>query len=827
MINNETEDNYNQILELLKEEDQQDKSKLIELIEELHNRYQSIYVRYDQITGKLKEKVYSKKEKDSSSSSSSDSDSDDSSKKNGSKNGKLKNKTQTVTDTEVEGLKRRLAVETEEKEALISQVQETEKILNESKLQTDRLQEENARLLSEFEDVKGELLKMNEKLKTTENEVSNLNQKVETAELKNETLSVECSLLREKLTDKETELFKQMEMHESFKNEAERKTRGIEDELESIRFHKTEIEKQKEDEILALQKKLEEEKTESQSQIDLLTEKIYSLQVELESMSTQKQESDNQVKKLGLEISDYLIKIESLMEEVANKNRDQEKLLEENKTSESKIKVLESKLKETLESKDQIVDQLEETIEDLRSDLEIKGDELNTLTEMIRNLEVKIRLANQKLRVTEQVLNGTENEHATKEEKLHQENKSLIEKNATLTQTIATIKREVQEKVNEILSGTDSLIVKFEEDYGHVTTRVYEITNEVQAARVQFKNMKEDMTQKFEEDYGHVTTRVYEITNEVQAARVQFKNMKEDMTQKVEEMTMKLEVYAGENERLMKSLEDLKTEIAKKVEKIIELENTIRLKDKGILDLGEDKREAIKQLCIWADYQRDRHDHLQEILLKTTTGTHVCKRKDNLVLHSYFPSNFENVPIWIALWEHTPYLEFDIKFNSGGMTPVLVPQCAVTFCSVIVVAYNILHVLYFAYVLKEKQDSGCLDVDFVIILSLKSYNTTATMYCIKVVKGVIANCKHALSFILLVVWVRVLHIKKILTVIREHNHLRVVPVMGDEEYRQTICVDGAAVEKPITLKRGEEWTGRLELNEKKKDTGSRSFISEP
>ncbi|KAL4565461.1 hypothetical protein LXL04_029557 [Taraxacum kok-saghyz] len=35
--------------------------------------------------------------------------------------------------------------------------------------------------------------------------------------------------------------------------------------------------------------------------------------------------------------------------------------------------------------------------------------------------------------------------------------------------------------------------------------------------------------------------------------------------------------------------------------------------------------------------------------------------------------------------------------------------------------------------------------------------------------------------------------------------------MGDEEYRQTICVDGAAVEKPIKLKPGEEWTGRLEL----------------
>ncbi|KAL6575669.1 hypothetical protein OROHE_001046 [Orobanche hederae] len=34
---------------------------------------------------------------------------------------------------------------------------------------------------------------------------------------------------------------------------------------------------------------------------------------------------------------------------------------------------------------------------------------------------------------------------------------------------------------------------------------------------------------------------------------------------------------------------------------------------------------------------------------------------------------------------------------------------------------------------------------------------------------------------------------------------------GDEEYKQMLCVDAAAVEKNITLKPGEEWTGRVEL----------------
>ncbi|KAL5708893.1 glucose-6-phosphate 1-epimerase [Ranunculus cassubicifolius] len=36
--------------------------------------------------------------------------------------------------------------------------------------------------------------------------------------------------------------------------------------------------------------------------------------------------------------------------------------------------------------------------------------------------------------------------------------------------------------------------------------------------------------------------------------------------------------------------------------------------------------------------------------------------------------------------------------------------------------------------------------------------------------------------------------------------------IGDEEYKQMLCVDGAAIGRPIALKPGEEWTGRLELS---------------
>ncbi|KAJ3695186.1 hypothetical protein LUZ60_000563 [Juncus effusus] len=36
--------------------------------------------------------------------------------------------------------------------------------------------------------------------------------------------------------------------------------------------------------------------------------------------------------------------------------------------------------------------------------------------------------------------------------------------------------------------------------------------------------------------------------------------------------------------------------------------------------------------------------------------------------------------------------------------------------------------------------------------------------------------------------------------------------LGDEEYKQMLCVDAAAIEKQIVLKPNEEWTGKLELS---------------
>ncbi|XP_023742707.1 COP1-interactive protein 1 [Lactuca sativa] len=454
--NIETEDNYEKILELLKNENPDDMNKLTGLIEEFHTRYQSIYQRYDNITGKLKEKVRSKKEKEDSSSSSSSSDSDSDSNKNGNLDmveDSLKVEIEAA-NREIEELNRKLKAETEEKEALnlqyqsaLNKVQETENMFNDSKLQSHRFHEENSKLLAE---------------------TTHLNSKIEAINIE------------------------KMETIEELRAIKEEKSNAI--------------------------------------------EKLEATEAENKSLSQKVSELSEEIKRLEM-------KIEETTEEIENGVR----------------------------SKEQIVDELEEAIEDLKNDLEIKGDEVNTLTETVRNLEVKIRLSNQKLRITEQLLHETEHDHSTKEQKLHQQNKTLIEKMSTLSETISFMKKEVQEKVNETSKGFDLLTVKFEEDFGHVMTRVCEIRNEVKAVEIQ--------------------------------ARVNRSN-NEYLKGKVEERVMEL---SG-------SLENAKGRILEKDEKIKELEGVICVKDEEMLCVCEDKREAIRQLCVWGDYQRDRCDGLLEVL---------------------------------------------------------------------------------------------------------------------------------------------------------------------------------------------------------------------
>lgn len=299
------------------------------------------------------------------------------------------------------------------------------------------------------------------------------------------------------------------------------------------------------------------------------------------------------------------MELTSKVEEHQRMLREQEdafnKLMEEYKQSEglfhefkNNLQVTERRLEEMeeesrvhLESKAHIIADFETMVEDLKRDLEVKGDELSTLVEEVRNIEVKLRLSNQKLRVTEQLLSEKEESYKRAEERFQQENRALEGQVAVLSEVITSNNEshvrmitDISETVNNTLAGLESTVGKFKEDSINFKNRISEIAGEVQVAR-----------------------------NWVKMAKSEKEQLKSEASNLVEQLKYKKRKEEDEKESLIKAVSQLE-------KKVGELEKMMNLKDEGILDLGEQKREAIRQLCVWIDYHRERCDYLREMLAK-------------------------------------------------------------------------------------------------------------------------------------------------------------------------------------------------------------------
>ncbi|XP_010533600.1 PREDICTED: myosin heavy chain, non-muscle isoform X1 [Tarenaya hassleriana] len=158
----------------------------------------------------------------------------------------------------------------------------------------------------------------------------------------------------------------------------------------------------------------------------------------------------------------------------------------------------------------------------------------------------------------------------------------------------------------------------------------------------QFKKIKEmfehgltrsDVAIKKVEEAGEYTARVTRIAKEMDAARtwVREKNSEtEQMKHEVETLAAKLECREAQESLLKEKLSKLETKLAEEgTEKlglakvlskfdtrIKELEIEVKRKEVELVSLGEEKRDAIRQLCVLVDYQRCRYDDLKRSILK-------------------------------------------------------------------------------------------------------------------------------------------------------------------------------------------------------------------
>ncbi|KAJ6393575.1 hypothetical protein OIU77_022915 [Salix suchowensis] len=369
---------------------------------------------------------------------------------------------------------------------------------------------------------------------------------------------------------------------------------------------------------------------EASAQIMALTELASNLQQELDSLRAEKNQTQSHFEKEREEFSEKLIELENQKSDFMSQIAEQQRMLDEEEEARKKLneehkqvegwfqeckaslEVAERKVEDMAEefrkntgSKDEMVEQLEEMIEDLRRDLEVKGDEINTLVENVRNIEVTLRLSNQKLRITEQLLTEKE-ESSRKAEERHQQEQRVLKERAAILSGIITANKEayhrmvadISEKVNSSLSGLDALAMKFEEDCNRYENCILVVSKEIRIAKNWFTETNNEK-EKLRKEGGELAVQLQD-TKERESA----------LKEMVEQLEVKLRMEGAEKESLTKAISQLE-------KKAGALEKTLKKKDEGISDLGEEKREAIRQLCVWIEYHRSRYDYLRETLSRT------------------------------------------------------------------------------------------------------------------------------------------------------------------------------------------------------------------
>ncbi|XP_002509928.2 COP1-interactive protein 1 [Ricinus communis] len=376
-------------------------------------------------------------------------------------------------------------------------------------------------------------------------------------------------------------------------NELEEMIRSKNKEVDELREEKGGLQ----DKILELEKKLaeredelsnkkyEHEDNEAYTQIVALKAQVNSLQQELDSSVAEKRKLEEQNERLKQKSAENLMQVENEILNLTSKIEDQQKTLKEKDDTIKKFSE-ESKLikHHSLDSQKQPSNTDSPKYRSMSATdspkyrsmdsaklnhnvFERKIDELAEKFQM--KMENHIRLLSRRIRVAEQLHAETRESHKKVLEKLEQENKELHEKKAACEAEAKKMKDMLLESGSNMLTGLDIMMKKMDEENGKFLRRISRISNELQVA-------KNCLTGKKDE---------------------------------VEKLNYNMETEE-------ESEGDRRNAASKLGRKVEDLEQKLKERDEGMSSLGEEKREAIRQLCVLIEYHRHRYDHLKEAVSK-------------------------------------------------------------------------------------------------------------------------------------------------------------------------------------------------------------------
>ncbi|CAN0841059.1 COP1-interactive protein 1 [Linum grandiflorum] len=217
--------------------------------------------------------------------------------------------------------------------------------------------------------------------------------------------------------------------------------------------------------------------------------------------------------------------------------------------------------------------------------LERKMEELAEQYQM--RMENHIRLLRQRVKVAEQIHNETKDSYKQIKDELEQENKELHDKVVAFEDALKRMKATLIEPGGTLLTGLDVLIRKLDENK-HPLNRMSKVSDELQNARNWMAGKKGEIK--------HLKENVDDLT-------MQLSDKEGKVLELEARLTMALTLASEEEE-----------EIDGLMRKVQRLEQELRSKEEVIVGFGEEKKEAIRQLCMLIDYHRDRYDHLRRTI---------------------------------------------------------------------------------------------------------------------------------------------------------------------------------------------------------------------
>lgn len=328
-------------------------------------------------------------------------------------------------------------------------------------------------------------------------------------------------------------------------------------------------------------KKINHEAFQSSTEKEKLQGKISELQT---ALSERENELSTEQKKFKDCQNIMSVKIKFLAEGVENLNNKLETLQNEKKRLQVELealqndkKLLQMELDKEKEESSLTKSQLEKISKTNFQLVERKVEEM--AEEFRKQYEDQYRILSRRIRVAEQ-LQVENKEWYRKTRETYEQAKRDLKERADRTKIELKNVKDLTLTANDLLTSLDSEALKFEECTANFLNRISKASYELKFAK-------------------HWAMRKNKA----------LLHMKDDLDCLLAQLDGKEAEILAFREKVWKS-----------ENKVRELEKMIKEREDGMVALKEEKREAIRQLCVWIDYHQGRSDFYKKMLSEMNTG---------------------------------------------------------------------------------------------------------------------------------------------------------------------------------------------------------------